>query len=62
MSKTNFVNIASKKIAKDIMHIPETIKHDSTITDFAKKLAQLDVSRLVIKKDEKHIGIATTKD
>jgi len=62
MSKTNFVNISSKKIAKDIMHIPETIKHDATITDFAKKLAELDVSRLVIKKDEKHIGIATTKD
>jgi predicted transcriptional regulator len=62
MLKTSSINITSKKIAKDIIHHPKTINHDATMTDFAKKLRSLDVSRLIIEKDGKHIGIATTKD
>ncbi len=62
MSRTSSISIASEKIAKEIMHPPETISHDATMADFAKKLRNLNVSRLVIENNGKHIGIATTKD
>ncbi|KAG2477363.1 MAG: Signal transduction protein [Nitrosopumilales archaeon] len=49
-------------IAKNLMHEPITILRDSSLSDAIKKLLYYNISRLIVRKDLKLVGILTEKD
>ena len=48
--------------ARDMMNSPKVISKDSKFSDLTKKLFSLNLSRLVVEDNGKHVGIITTKD
>jgi CBS domain-containing protein len=52
----------STSVSKIMTPKPETIEHDATVLDVTKVMSDNNFRRLIVKKNDKIVGIITAKD